>query len=92
MVNQEHLQTVMKDIMMQNINIRISYQEITEMIQAYNTLKTFLEKVAVPNEIVLQANLPERKESPVNIKKYRGIARNIWQDADAYIDGLRKER
>ncbi|HAO20728.1 MAG TPA: hypothetical protein DCQ37_09845 [Desulfobacteraceae bacterium] len=75
--------------MMKNINIQISYKEITEIIQAYNALKTFLEKVVVPKEVIFQANLPERKERLVNIKKYRGIARNIWQDADAYIDELR---
>jgi hypothetical protein len=37
-------------------------------------------------------NLPERKENWVSIKKYRGIAKNIWQDADAHIDELRKEK
>ncbi len=39
--------------MMKNINIQISYKEITEMIQVYNALKTFLEKVVAPNETVL---------------------------------------
>ncbi len=34
---------------------------------------TVLEKVVAPKEVIFQANLPERKESPINIKKYRGL-------------------
>jgi hypothetical protein len=53
---------------MKNITVRFSPQELTEVLQAYNTIRHFLDKLISPNELYLEKFLKGLHEANTEIE------------------------
>jgi hypothetical protein len=53
---------------MENIAVRFSHQELTEILKAYNTIRLFLEKLISPNELYREKFLKGLHEAHTEVE------------------------
>jgi len=63
---------------MNNITVRFSPQELTEVLQAYNTIRLFLEKLISPNELYQEQFLKGLHEA------HNEIEAGQFEEADSF--------
>ena len=56
---------------MQNVTIQITEEELSELLQAYQTLQTFLERLISPNELYQPEFLKGLKEARDDVRVER---------------------
>jgi hypothetical protein len=68
---------------MKSHTIQLSTTELTDILQAYNTLKTFLEKLISPNEIYRDNFLKGLQAAQSEVDTSAGVQTLVWQSPPA---------